>query len=61
MPSNAIIRVTAHAEPDESRFVIRSPIAARIHPQIKKISRLADNKVARTGIAFSSINIAGLA
>ena len=60
IPISAIIIVTAHAEPDESLFVIRSPIAASIQPQIKNISNV-ERTVANTGAAFPSMKKPGFA
>ena len=48
VPINPKITTIAHAEPELILFVIRKPIAASIHPQIKKISRVAKS-VANTG------------
>lgn len=53
-PINAIMTTTIHAEPLESLSVRFNPIAARIQPQMKKMSNL-DMTVAKTGRFFPSI------
>ncbi len=58
--SKATIKTIPHAAPDELFPKLRSPIAARIQPQIKNKSNVP-RTAARTGIVFASIKNDGLA